>query len=182
MVTRLRGEGAKGVKMELDQIRTTIVLHEKDRQLIKDSGKTMTDFFTELLNLYRAMSVSTWADGSYVIGQDRFCLVNQRNLQQVVKSSRSSDKDLGVIVGRGFRESLVLQESRVTMDMLAERFNKLLRWGRICLQNNYKRIVLRDPIIPEVEFNRTFLESYFDVTLEVSDPNTYRQVFEVKSQ
>lgn len=163
------------------QIRTTVVLSEKDRQLIRDSGKTVTDFVGELIALYRGMSVSAWTDGSYVIGMDRFCLINQRNLHQILDNAKASNKkELGTVMGRGFRESLTLQEPKANMDALAERFNKTLRWGRICLQNNYKRIVLRDPIVPEVDFNKNLLENYFEVSLEVTDPNTYRQVFEVR--
>lgn len=167
--------------MGSDQIRTTLVLNEKDRQLIRDSGKTVTGFFGELLSLYKAMSVNTWTEGSYVIGMDRFCLLNQRNLHQILGIAKTSHKEeLGALVGRGFRESLALQESKADMDTLAERFNTILRWGRVCLQNNYKRIVLRDPIVPEVDFNKNLLENYFGVRLGVTDPNTYRQVFEVK--
>ncbi len=169
--------------MESDHIRTTVVLSEKDRQLIRASGKTMTDFFGELLLLYKDLSVNTWTDGSYVIGMDRFCLMNQRNLQRILSSCRTSDKkELGSAIGTGFRESLVMEESRISMDELVERFNKMLRWGRICSQNTHRRIVLRDPIVPDVDFNKSFLEHYFGVSLEVADPNTYRQVFEVKDR
>jgi len=162
-------------------VRTTIVFTNEDRELIKASGKTINDFFSDLLQLYKKMSINNWADGSYIVNEDRYCFINQRNLNQLIKNSKIDDiQEIGRIIGNGFRESLLPQNPNLTMEDLAEHLEKILRWGRICLQNNNQRIVLRDPIISNADFNKNLLESFFAIRLEVSDPNAFRQVFELK--
>lgn len=160
--------------------RTTILLDNEDRELIKKSGKTISDFFADLMIIFKRMSINNWTDGLYMI-DDRFCLINQRNINQFINKSNEDLQNMGRIIGKGFRETIVLENPEITIKTLSDHLNKLLRWGRVCIQNNNKRIVFREPIIPKVEFNRGFLESFFNMNLEVSDPNEYRQVFEVKN-
>ena len=80
-------------------IRTTLVINSEDRELIKGSGKTISDFFTELLNLYKNMTIDNWTDGSYIIGFDRYCLINKTCLNQILNNFKT-DKKVGEIIGR----------------------------------------------------------------------------------
>ena len=165
-------------------------LSHENREIIKAAGKSLEQFFEDLMEMYRIQTMSGWRSGCFFHDYVRVCIVRADLFDDLVKNLKSNDllefgREMGKKAQLTFKNSF--QTLRNLPDAISdfdkariEHFNKRIGWGRISYYDDL--LLVEHPILSgsSLPFFWGYLEGYLSQKLNIIESHVERQLYRIE--
>ncbi len=168
--------------------RTTIILERSDRDfvesLIRDGKEAgIKPLISKMLDIYRSLNIEDWHfPGEYYCGISRIAIINVELINIFTQYvSKERFYEIGARMGDALKVSIqstigIDSSNKENWDAIFKRL-KVQGLGDLYLKDRY--LLLKTPVINEIEIWRGLLEGLLDVELEIKNAQP-PLVFEIK--